>query len=153
MDGAAVDRLLDEQRRYYRARAPEYDDWWYRRGRYRDEPETAARWLADVCVATCSSSRAGTGLWTKQLLRYANRVTAVDVVADVLEINRARTNGVPEYIVADVFEWEPRRKYDVCFFGLALARAEPPLRGVLAGRRPRAEARWPRLLRRQRQAG
>ena len=31
MDGATVDGLLAEQRRYYRERAPEYDDWWFRR--------------------------------------------------------------------------------------------------------------------------
>jgi SAM-dependent methyltransferase len=29
---ATVDRLLAEQKRYYRERAPEYDDWWFRRG-------------------------------------------------------------------------------------------------------------------------
>ena len=28
------DDLLREQRRFYRARAPEYDEWWQRRGRY-----------------------------------------------------------------------------------------------------------------------
>jgi hypothetical protein len=32
---AAVERVLAEQRRYYRERAPEYDDWWFRRGAYR----------------------------------------------------------------------------------------------------------------------
>ena len=26
--------LVAEQKRYYAERAPEYDDWWYRRGRY-----------------------------------------------------------------------------------------------------------------------
>jgi hypothetical protein len=34
VDEPAVERLLSEQRRYYSARAPEYDDWWFRRGRY-----------------------------------------------------------------------------------------------------------------------
>ena len=34
MDEAAVDRLLADQRRYYRERAPEYDDWWFRRAGY-----------------------------------------------------------------------------------------------------------------------
>ena len=48
MDGATVDRLLAEQRRYYRERAPEYDDWWFRRGAYALDTETAARWFADV---------------------------------------------------------------------------------------------------------
>ena len=34
MDEATVDGLLTEQRRYYRERAPEYDDWWFRRAGY-----------------------------------------------------------------------------------------------------------------------
>jgi hypothetical protein len=29
-----VQALVDEQARYYRARAVEYDDWWFRRDRY-----------------------------------------------------------------------------------------------------------------------
>ena len=43
--------LLDEQKRYYAARAPEYDDWWYRRGRYELEPDALARWWDDVAEA------------------------------------------------------------------------------------------------------
>jgi hypothetical protein len=31
--------VLGEQKRYYAARAPEYDDWWHKRGRYAVEPE------------------------------------------------------------------------------------------------------------------
>lgn len=27
-------KILEEQIEYYRARAAEYDDWWFRRGRY-----------------------------------------------------------------------------------------------------------------------
>jgi SAM-dependent methyltransferase len=128
MDEAAVDRLLEEQRRYYRARAPEYDDWWFRRGGYRLDPEPAARWFADVRELEAALEAfaprgdalelaAGTGLWTRHLLRHADRVTAVDASAEVLDLNRVRTNGRAEYVVADVFEWEPPREFDVCFFG------------------------------------
>ena len=128
MDGAAVDRLLEEQRRYYRARAPEYDDWWFRRGRYRLDAETAARWFTDVRELEAALDAfaprgdvlelaAGTGLWTRHLLRHADRVTAVDAVAEVLDRNRVRTNRQAEYVVADVFGWEPPRAFDVCFFG------------------------------------
>ena len=106
MDEATAERVLAEQRRYYRERAPEYDDWWFRRGRYALDAEAEARWFA-----------AGTGLWTQRLLRHADRVTAVDAAAEVLDLNRARTGAAAEYVLADVFEWEPPRAFDVCFFG------------------------------------
>ena len=48
MDEATVERVLVEQRRYYRERAPEYDDWWFRRGGYALDPETEVRWFDDV---------------------------------------------------------------------------------------------------------
>ena len=44
----SVDRLLEEQRRYYAARAPEYEDWWWRRGRYAVDPEREAGWFSDI---------------------------------------------------------------------------------------------------------
>jgi SAM-dependent methyltransferase len=128
VDDATLERLLAEQRRYYRERAPEYDDWWFRRGGYALDPETAARWFADAQELEAALEAfeprgdvlelaAGTGIWTRHLVRHADRVTAVDAVADVLELNRARTSGAADYVVADVFEWEPPRTFDVCFFG------------------------------------
>src|SRR5919202_6754808 len=128
MDDGTVKRLLAEQRRYYRERAPEYDDWWYRRGGYALDPDTAVRWFADVRELEAELDAfgargdvlelaAGTGIWTRQLLRHADRVTAVDAVPEVLELNRARTGGAAEYVLADVFAWEPPREFDVCFFG------------------------------------
>src|SRR5919198_988456 len=104
-----------------------------RRGRCRHtqrhfDSETAARWFADVRELEAALDAfaprgdvlelaAGTGLWTRHLLRHADRVTAVDAVAEVLDLNRVRTNRLAEYVVADVFEWEPPREFDVCFFG------------------------------------
>jgi len=128
VDEATVDHVLAEQRRYYRERAPEYDDWWFRRGSYALDPETEARWFADVRELEAALEAfgprgdvlelaAGTGMWTRQLLRFADHVTAVDAVAEVLELNRARTDGAAEYVLAGVFEWEPPREFDVCFFG------------------------------------
>ena len=127
MDESGLNRLLAEQRRYYRERAPEYDDWWFRRGDYALEAETAGRWFADVGELEAALEAfgpsgdvlelaAGTGIWTGHLLRHADRVTAVDAVAEVLELNRARTGGAADYVLADVFEWESPREFDVCFF-------------------------------------
>jgi demethylmenaquinone methyltransferase/2-methoxy-6-polyprenyl-1,4-benzoquinol methylase len=128
VDEVALDRLLAEQRRYYRERAPEYDDWWFRRGDYVLDAETEARWFADVHELEAALDAfaprgdvlelaAGTGIWTSRLLRHADRVTAVDASAEVLTLNRDRTRGAADYVVADVFEWEPPRGFDVCFFG------------------------------------
>ena len=41
------DDILEEQRAYYRARAPEYENWIHRRGRYDRGPEVTlneCRW-------------------------------------------------------------------------------------------------------------
>ena len=65
---------------------------------------------------------AGTGNWTRALVRYADHVTAVDAVAEVLEINRAKVGVAPvDYVLADVFEWQPTRAFDVCFFSFWLS--------------------------------
>lgn len=127
MDDATVERVLAEQRQYYRERALEYDDWWFRREAYALDPDTEARWFADVGELEAALEAfgprgdvlelaAGTGTWTQQLLRFTDRVTAVDAVAEVLDLNRARTGGAAEYVLADVFEWQPPRQFDVCFF-------------------------------------
>ena len=74
------------------------------------------RWKRSGRGVTCLELAAGTGVWTQQLFRFTDRVTAVDAVAEVLELNRARTGGAGEYVLADVFEWQPPRAFDVCFF-------------------------------------
>jgi demethylmenaquinone methyltransferase/2-methoxy-6-polyprenyl-1,4-benzoquinol methylase len=132
MDEPGVERLLSEQRRYYSARAPEYDDWWFRRGRYRMDPESEAGWFADAAELEAELDRfpprgdvlelgAGTGNWTRHLVRYADRVTAVDAVPEVLELNRAKLGTAVDYVLADVFAWEPPRAFDVCFLGFWLS--------------------------------
>ena len=119
--------LLAEQRRYYAARAPEYDDWWYRRGRYALDPETQAGWEADIAEvehALAEVARgdvlelaAGTGIWTRALVRMADRVVALDANPETLALNTPEA----EHVVADVFEWQPMEQFDLCFFGFWLS--------------------------------
>ena len=120
--------LLAEQRRYYAARAPEYEDWWWRRGRYALEPEDEARWFADVAEVERALAElaplgdvlelaAGTGIWTRQLVPLATRVVAVDANAETLALNGAGA----EHVVADIFDWEPTERFDLCFFGFWLS--------------------------------
>ncbi len=128
-----VQDLLAEQTDYYRARAGEYDDWWFRRGRYDRGAQANARWFADVAAAQSALERfapagdvlelaCGTGLWTRRLAGIADRVTAIDASPEVIELARARVgNERVEYVQADLFAWEPERSYDVCFFSFWLS--------------------------------
>jgi demethylmenaquinone methyltransferase/2-methoxy-6-polyprenyl-1,4-benzoquinol methylase len=128
-----LERLLAEQAHYYRERAGEYDDWWFRRGRYDHGPETNARWLLDVAEAHLALERfkptgdvvelaCGTGLWTERLLGDVTSVTAIDGSPEMLELCQTRVaDPRVSYIQADLFAWEPDTTYDVCFFGFWLS--------------------------------
>jgi len=120
--------VLKEQKRYYAERAPEYDDWWYRRGRYELEPDALARWQADVAEAEAALEgfapsgsvlelAAGTGIWTRRLVELADRVVAVDANAETLAFNTSEA----ELVRADVFEWEPAERFDLVFFSFWLS--------------------------------
>jgi SAM-dependent methyltransferase len=123
-----VSDLLSEQKRYYAERAPEYDDWWYRRGHYVRNPEHDRRWLRDVAELEERLRRfgprgdvlelaAGTGIWTRRLVPAAERVVALDANAETLALN----TPAAELVVADVFEWRPRQQFDVVFFSFWLS--------------------------------
>lgn len=128
-----LDRLLEEQVRYYRARAPEYEDWWYRRGRYDRGPAANERWFREVADVERALRRfkplgnvlelaCGTGIWTRHLAELCGQVTALDVSPEVLAINRAQVaDERVRYVEADIFQWEPVERYDVCFFAFWLS--------------------------------
>jgi trans-aconitate methyltransferase len=62
----------------------------------------------------------GPGSWTKQLLRHAGHITAVDAAPEMLVIASARGRARDpraRFMRADIFEWVPDRRYDVVFFG------------------------------------
>lgn len=139
------DELLREQINYYRARAIEYDEWFWRRGRYDRGARENARWHAEIAEAACAldefvaetSARpdssalelaAGTGLWTQRLAGRFARVIAVDASPETLALNRARLGAAAahvEYHVADIFSWRPARRYDAVFFGFWLSHVPP----------------------------
>ena len=124
--------LLAEQKRYYAERAPEYDDWWFRRGQFALEPDALARWESDVAEAESALEAfgqrgrilelaAGTGLWTRHLVRHAGRLVAIDASPQTLALNRARVDDRVEYVVADLFAWEPEAEFDLVFFSFWLS--------------------------------
>ncbi len=68
-------RVLDEMMTYYRERANEYDEWFYRRGRYDRGSQSNALWFAEADEVFNALARfqmqgelleiaPGTGIWT-----------------------------------------------------------------------------------------
>ncbi len=127
------EQTLSAMRDYYRARAPEYDDWWQRRGRYDLGAAGNARWQREAAqVVDALAARdlrghvlelaPGTGNWTQHLVLNADSVTAVDASAEMIAINRAKVRSERvHYVQADLFTWQPDRLYDAVFFGFWLS--------------------------------
>jgi len=74
---------------YYRARATEYDEWFYRQGRYDRGPEVNQRWFAEAQMVADALDAfqptdsilklaCGTGIWTERLLRHAGATSEVE---------------------------------------------------------------------------
>jgi SAM-dependent methyltransferase len=114
------DQLLAEQRAYYNALAPAYLD------QGLDLPGGAE--LTDAVDAFCPVGSVlelacGPGVWTCQLLRHSSDVTAIDASPEMLAIAASRVpSGAPvRFVEADLFSWEPDRRYDVVFMGFWLS--------------------------------
>lgn len=121
----AVDEnaLLAEQIAYYRARAPEYDRVYAEREDLRELLAVADELpiAGDVLELAC-----GTGQWTGALAARARSVTAVDASPEVLGIARARAASPNvRFEPADVFRWQPPRRYDTVFFAFWLSHVPP----------------------------
>ena len=132
--GVAADEhhaLLAEQVGYYRARAAEYDRWFFRQGRYDRGEETTRAWfaeldqvrhaLSDVALdgADVLELAPGTGLWTELLCRRAAHVTAVDASAEMIDQNRRRLDHLTSKVhfeQADLFDWQPGAPFDAVVF-------------------------------------
>ncbi|MEO8738167.1 MAG: class I SAM-dependent methyltransferase [Casimicrobiaceae bacterium] len=128
--------ILQDQIDYYRARAGEYDEWWFRSGRYDHGAEFNARWHGETGAVEAALDAwlegrrpgnvlelaCGTGLFTRRIAPRVARLTCIDSSPEVLEINRARVAASNvEYIEADLFAWQPAERYDAIFFSFWLS--------------------------------
>jgi 2-polyprenyl-3-methyl-5-hydroxy-6-metoxy-1,4-benzoquinol methylase len=125
--------LLREQLEYYRARAGEYDEWFLRQGRYDRGPEHRAAWFREVTLLEASLHQelpsgevlelaCGTGLWTQHLVWQHSRVVAVDASPEAIAINRRRVrSSAVEYVLTDLFAWQPEARFDAVFFSFWLS--------------------------------
>jgi len=130
-------RVIQDQIAYYRARASEYDEWFYRLNRYDRGPEINQLWFDDVGQLVEAFERlepvdealelaGGTGIWTERLVKIARHLTVLDASPEMIAINRSK---VPDanvtYQEADLFAWEPDREYDLVFFSFWLSHVPP----------------------------
>ena len=136
MIATMAEGILQDQIDYYRARAGEYDEWWFRTGRYDRGPEFNTQWRAEVATAEAALEgwlaarrpqsllelACGTGLFTRHLAPRVPRLTAVDASPEVLAINAARVAASNvDYVEADLFAWRPAARYDAVFFSFWLS--------------------------------
>jgi demethylmenaquinone methyltransferase/2-methoxy-6-polyprenyl-1,4-benzoquinol methylase len=131
---AAEDPAIDATMlAYYEARAPEYDDWYLRRGRYERGPihdaawnaelDAAGRWLDELPIhGEIVELAAGTGWWSP-LLASKGELSLYDGTAAPLE--RARERLVAHQLRAHLHvrdAWaEPDRPVDAVFTGFWLS--------------------------------
>ena len=131
--------LLQEQIAYYRARAGEYDEWFYRTGRYDHGEELNQNWFNEVAVVKNALHQVkpvtnilelacGTGIWTQELLRIGQKITAIDASDEMIEINRLKLGALNvDYRQLDLFSWEPDQEYDFVYFSFWLSHVPPTL--------------------------
>lgn len=129
--------ILAKQKSYYQARAQEYDEWFYRRGRYDRGPEHTQQWQAEldeVRQALQSAHlqghivdlAAGTGIWSQELLPLADSMTVIDSSQEMLDLNRQRMQSDKvSYVCTDLFYWQPVVLYDAAFMGFWLSHVPP----------------------------
>jgi 2-polyprenyl-3-methyl-5-hydroxy-6-metoxy-1,4-benzoquinol methylase len=129
--------ILEEQLTYYRARAPEYDEWFMRTGRYDRGPEHRAEWFSEVAIMKAALEpvvkgkqvlelACGTGRWTKYLARWTVYTLAVDAAPEALRINQNQIGAANvEYLEDDLFSWQPDKTFDVVFFSFWLSHIPP----------------------------
>lgn len=118
---------------YYEARAPEYDDWYLRRGRYERGPlhdaawnaelDAAGRWLDALPIAgQIVELAAGTGWWSP-LLASKGELSCYDAAGAPLDRARERllAHGLRAHLhVRDAWA-EPDRQVDAVFTGFWLS--------------------------------
>lgn len=137
MTDDGMQRTLGEQILYYEARAGEYDEWWFRTGRYDHGPVENEAWFSEQAEVRAELIEAipqgdvadlacGTGIWTDLLAAHANHVTAIDGSVAMLAKAEERlvSTGLADrvtFLQADLFAWRPNQKFDAIFLGFFLS--------------------------------
>jgi demethylmenaquinone methyltransferase/2-methoxy-6-polyprenyl-1,4-benzoquinol methylase len=128
-EGGGLEALLAEQREFYDLRAPDYANGTRSaRAASGDMSREMCRALVDdfAPAGDVLELACGPGAFTRELVRHARAVTAVDGSARMLERNRREVHDDRvTYVEADLFDWQPARTYDTVFFGFWLSHVPP----------------------------
>ncbi|MBE9193011.1 class I SAM-dependent methyltransferase [Gloeocapsopsis crepidinum LEGE 06123] len=129
---------IQEQIAYYNARSQEYDEWFYRIGRYDRGLQLNQRWFDEVDILKSALQdigkvnsilelACGTGIWTQELLKLSNKITAIDASAEMIAINKKKLNDtkIVDYHQVDLLSWQPTTQYDLVFFSFWLSHVPP----------------------------
>jgi len=125
--------VLQNQIAYYRARAKEYDEWFYRQGYYDRGDELNQQWHTEAQIVRDQllnfpqvphivEMAGGTGIWTQELIKLSETVTVLDASPEMIEINLAKVQS--DHVIyqqADLFQWQPEQQVDMIFFGFWLS--------------------------------
>jgi ubiquinone/menaquinone biosynthesis C-methylase UbiE len=120
--------LLEEQARYYSARAKEYDKTSSRpRDPFAADMDRARATLREFEPrGRVLELAAGTGQWTGLLAEYASELMAVDTSPEMLNLNAEKTKDPRvRYVVSDIFALTEDGAWDVIFFGFWLSHVPP----------------------------
>ena len=132
-ESANVEDLLASQIDYYRAHAPKYDDWWsgtgrhdhgdrYRRSWDSEKGKLSAALLARAPLGDVLEFAGGTGRWTAELVPLADSVTVVDAAPEPVAIAQGKIGSDKvTWVIDDIFEHRPVRRYDAVFFSFWLS--------------------------------
>jgi len=115
--------VLQEQMRYYRERAAEYDATILSNDDATIEPlaQELRAWPANIMARLTPCEQAlelacGTGIWTRPLLTVARHILAVDASPEMLALNRAKVaDARVRYQLANLFAWEAEAPVDLAF--------------------------------------
>ena len=124
------DELIAAQRKYYDERAPDYMDL------SKPSDRKVRGWLPEELLASLIDGFApvgdvlelacGTGACTRDIVRHAASVTAVDGSPRMIERNREAVKSPKvTYVVADIFDWRPERTFDAVVFSAWLSHVPP----------------------------
>jgi SAM-dependent methyltransferase len=129
--GERLAGLIKSQREFYDLRAPDFGNESVPARRVTGAMAAdVGRALVDEFAPTGDvlELACGPGAFTRELARHARTVTAVDASPRMLERNRQEVDDCRvTYVQADLFNWQPQRRFDAVFFAFWLSHVPPVL--------------------------